>query len=70
MCPPWTDFVVDSLSGLVVGQASYGGVSQAAGAAAATVEEVIMEKALRGRKSCSGATDVAWAHSWAHKRGR
>ncbi len=24
MCPPWTEFEVDSLSGLVVGRASYG----------------------------------------------
>ena len=36
MCPPWTEFEVDSLSGLVVGRASCGASTTAAGPAAAT----------------------------------
>ncbi len=44
-------------SGLVVGRASYGGVSTVAGPASATVYDVSMKLGTRGRKSCGGATD-------------
>ena len=42
-----------------------GGVSQAAGPASATVQDVNMKLGTRGRKSCSGPTVRNVGISWA-----
>ena len=50
MCPPWTEFEVDSLSGLVVGRASYGGrLLRRRGQHSATGQDVSIRSATATR---------------------